>query len=401
MEKKCIFLTLPLMDFGGQERFVSRLTTILKDTYELKLIIFDDTVIGYPIDCDYFSLNISPFLSRKPLRKVFKIIKKIFSLRRLMTRYQPYASVSFGTSANFFNILAGAGKCQTIISIRGYSGLYKLKLNNSRGYFSRLLYSRANKIICVTNLMADELKQIIPAQKDKICRLYNAYNIEEINKFAQQENELASWFAENEVIVAVGTLRSEKGYWHLIKAFSVLKKTRNRVKLLHIGAEHLDNGPKLNQLIQNLGLVDDVVLLGYRENPFKYCSRSRGFVLSSVSEGFPNVLVEAMACGVPVIAADCKTGPREILSEANYQKVADDIEFADYGILIPPLTRTENYNPEVIEECDRKLAEAIDLLLNNEELAKKYAIKAKERASDYSYERCKQEIIKIIEQEVN
>ena len=121
------------------------------------------------------------------------------------------------------------------------------------------------------------------------------------------------------------------------------------------------------------------------------------FLLSSITEGFPNALVEAMACQIPVIAADCKTGPREILSNDYHTKATGVIELGDFGILVPAMTGREDYDPGSIEACDQMLAEAADMLLRDQAMAKHYAEKARERAADFSYAAFKEKIIRIIE----
>ena len=136
---------------------------------------------------------------------------------------------------------------------------------------------------------------------------------------------------------------------------------------------------ELQKYIKELSLNDKVYLLGKKENPFAYILKADCFVFASNHEGFPNVLVEALACGLPVITTDCKSGPREILSPKSDIEVQlkDKIELSDYGILTP------------IKNVE-KMKEAIKLIINDESLRNKYQDKAKQRANVFRIE----EIIK-------
>ena len=101
----------------------------------------------------------------------------------------------------------------------------------------------------------------------------------------------------------------------MIKAFSIVRKHRlTRLIILGEGEQRT----KLEALVQELGLNDDVSMPGFVDNPFAYMSKASVFVLSSLSEGFGNVLVEAMACGCPVVSTDCPGGPAEILENGKY-----------------------------------------------------------------------------------
>ena len=125
---------------------------------------------------------------------------------------------------------------------------------------------------------------------------------------------------------------------------------------------------------------------GMKENPFPYMKKAEIFVLSSISEGFPNVLVEAMCCERPVIACDCMSGPREILyQEFDASAVAKEIEMADYGLLVPDFTTRSNLD---IKEKEVLLADAIKLLLADDKLRQHYEAKALERAQFYTFKRC-------------
>lgn len=129
------------------------------------------------------------------------------------------------------------------------------------------------------------------------------------------------WFAAGEppVILSAGRLTAQKDHATLIEAFQLLRRTvRARLIVLGDGEER----HALESLIERLQLRSDVQLAGFVQNPFGYMARARLFVLSSRWEGFGNVLVEAMACGTPVVSTDCPSGPSEILQGGRFGRLA-------------------------------------------------------------------------------
>ena len=163
-----------------------------------------------------------------------------------------------------------------------------------------------------------------------------------------------------------------------------------------LGNNHADNRKKLDRLVESLDLSDAVSFLGFDENPFKYLARSDVYVLSSISEGFPNSLVEAMACGTPVIAADCMTGPREILRGTHEDTELHEVEHTEYGVLVPAHEPAEIYDSRPLQRSERLTAKAIVELLRDEKLRRYYGDQAKKRAADFGYSRWKDNIYEIL-----
>ena len=277
-------------------------------------------------------------------------------------------------------------------SVRGYATAERMVKKK----LVQVLFRRSDQVVCVSKGIEKMLQDHIPSMVDKTVVLYNGYDCKQIADEA--EKEIPERFAGIGApkIVSVGTYRPEKGYWHLIKAISLLKEDYPRIHLTILGNEYQENKASLKKLTERLGLQDHVSLEDFCSNPHAFTAHGDVYVLSSVREGFPNALVEAMACGTPVVATDCLTGPREILSEKPYETVATEVELADYGILVPRLTQEEDYSTTILPE-EKVLAQAIDMYLKDPVLRKKYSELAKARAREFSYEVCAQEAACILE----
>lgn len=175
----------------------------------------------------------------------------------------------------------------------------------------RCFLHRADAIVAVSHGVADDLVEHAPKCRDRIQVIHNPIITADILSQAKQPLEHA-WFRPGgaPVILGAGRLVQQKDFATLIRAFALVRQQRP-ARLLILGEG--DERQRLEGLATDLGIGQDVSLPGYEQNPYRYMARAALFVLSSAWEGFGNVLVEALAAGAPVVATDCKSGPREIL----------------------------------------------------------------------------------------
>ncbi|MBW2174070.1 MAG: glycosyltransferase, partial [Deltaproteobacteria bacterium] len=176
----------------------------------------------------------------------------------------------------------------------------------------RLIYPLADAIVAVSHGVAEDLSKITGLPIDRIQVIPNPVIVPRLATLAGH-SVAHPWFNENQVpvILGVGRLTRQKDFPTLIKAFATVRAERP-CHLVIIG-EGRDR-PALERLAAGLGIEDDVDLPGFAENPYAYMSRAALFVLSSLWEGSPNVLTEALSLGVPVVSTDCPSGPSEILA---------------------------------------------------------------------------------------
>jgi glycosyltransferase involved in cell wall biosynthesis len=182
----------------------------------------------------------------------------------------------------------------------------------------RRVYLQADTIVAVSDGIADDLAKASGIPRDRITTVYNPVIGPDVHAKARQPLD-HPWFAAGEppVVLGVGRLRPQKDFPTLVRAFAKVRSRRpSRLVILGaapddcVGDNYLQ---KLKGLPGELGVADDVRFEGFTANPFAYMARSSVFVLSSEHEGLPGVLIQAMACGCPVVSTDCVSGPREIL----------------------------------------------------------------------------------------
>jgi glycosyltransferase involved in cell wall biosynthesis len=192
----------------------------------------------------------------------------------------------------------------------------------------RWCYPRADRVVAVSRGVAEDLAAQLGFRPESIDVVHNPVVKQELPEQADRPVS-HSWFRTGAppVILGVGRLTPAKDFGTLIRAFArVRKRFDHRLVILGEGPER----GRLEGIIEGLGLSKCADLPGYVDNPYAYMSRAAVCVLSSRWEGFGNVLVEAMACGTPVVATDCRSGPREILEDGKW------------GRLVPP------ENPEAL-----------------------------------------------------
>ena len=183
-------------------------------------------------------------------------------------------------------------------------------------FLIRRLYPFADAIAGVSDGVARDLESVLRWSPRSVSTLHNP--IVNAAMVAQAEMPVEHpWFAPDAppVVLAVGRLHPVKDFPTLLRAFASIRREREtRLMILGEGAER----ERLEALARELGIAEAVALPGFLPNPYRFMRRASVLVLSSRSEGLPTVLVEAMACGCPVVSTNCPNGPDEILVSGKY-----------------------------------------------------------------------------------
>jgi N-acetylgalactosamine-N,N'-diacetylbacillosaminyl-diphospho-undecaprenol 4-alpha-N-acetylgalactosaminyltransferase len=259
----------------------------------------------------------------------FNIFASTVLLARLLRKLSPSVTVSFLNRSNCANVISSKIlKYPCIISERVHTTSHfgtgtSAAINKS---IVRLTYPFANQVIAVSDGVRDDLIANFGVSESKIRVIHNPVDIDRIQEKALEAPTIK--FPEP-FILGMGRLVSNKNFRLLIESYW---SSGIRENLVILGEG--DERPELERLISDFGLGGHVILPGYVENPYPIIAAARLFVSSSSAEGFPNALIEAMALGCPVVATDCDTGPREILT-GKKQARCTELTRAEYGILVP------------------------------------------------------------------
>lgn len=398
--KKKIGLLIDTMNSGGAQRVVSHLSDILGERYDVHVILFTNKYTEYQCGGIMHYLNVSSH-SSSLFAKVVLLYQRVNKLRSMIQKEKIECVISFLDSPNFVNLLSNVKGCRKVISIRNYSGLENKQgaLGRIVDFAKKLIYRKADCVVTVSKLIEQDFCRHYNIPKNKIVTIYNPYNFDDIlSKGSMPLTDAERTFYDGHFVFAnVGRIMYQKGIWHLVKAFKAVHDQHPEARLVLVGEDFTDG--KLKRLIDQLGLRDVVLMTGRTRNPYQYMKNARCYVLSSLFEGFPNAMVEAMVCGCPIIAADCKSGPREILyAEADLGETASEVTFADYGILIPELETEENWDADERTAGERHLAKAMSYIIDDETYAREASEKVKARSLEFGYDVCEKRFRNVIDQ---
>lgn len=383
MTKKKIGLMIFDFHKGGAERVVSLLTVLLQDRYDVHLMLMDPKDPAYELQGTLIDLSLPK--AKNLFEKAQHLIKRIHLVKAAKQTHQLQLVISFLDIPNLINVLSKTPGCATAISIRNYKTVtghgknYLAVLQAATDYF----YPKADAIVSLSKLIALHTQKRLKLDPKKIRIIYNPVPLSEIVARSldvhpipiQKEPSLMTF-------VSMGRMQSQKGTWHLLKAFHQVHQAHPLTRLILIGHDYSHG--KVTGLIRELHLEEAVVLTGQLDNPYPVLALSDIYVLSSLSEGFSNALVEAMACGCTVVAADCKSSPREILSpESPIEMSCQGIEKAPYGILTTAFDQSEDWRATVIEKADQDLAMGMIELIQDPSLCQHYQHLSPLRAADF------------------
>jgi glycosyltransferase involved in cell wall biosynthesis len=317
-------IILPYLKAGGTERQAEYIARYMRASGHEVVIIVAKKKGGFAqkIDEEIISLDV-PFSKPYVPLLLYRLVRVVShcNVDLLLSRawYTNMISAAAGllTGTPYVLFLSGAthrrGQPQLKLAIEGF------------------LMRRASRILSVSEAARKNCIQVYEVSPSRIKTVHNGIEVSQIRRQSEEESEDASRFRGEDVnVVFLGRVNHRKGLDILLRAIHQLEGTVPNLKLWVVGPGKISS---YQDLAARLGVGGRVEFLGEKENPFPELGKADLFVLPSRSEGFPNVLLEAMALGRPVLAADCETGPDEIIDGKNgrlfpvedYQALADHI----------------------------------------------------------------------------
>lgn len=381
---KRVMLITPMLHQGGFERICVMTARLLQADHEVVIVVFSMEDIAFDISgLKVIDLNLA---SRKGiLGKFVNIFLRCLKLSRLQKKLKTDISYSFGTTANIANALSFGAK-HKIVACHSFEEI-------GEGIYMKLIGRRSDKVLCCSKKMAELTEKIYGFTN--VQTLWNPCDIAGILEQSSHTvgEDLTFFQTEDKVLVSMGREDDVKGFWHLLKAFRKIHEADVHTRLAIIGEGKFE---EYQRLAEELGIKDWVLFAGLKRNPFPYLQAADCYLLTSLSEGLPNALVEALALSLPIVSVNCLSGPAEILNgDWKLAEGKEGIYKADFGILTPRLSekkdlvvswKDESKREILLEEEEQQMAEAVLELFQDEALYENYQNAALNRASDFSKE---------------
>jgi glycosyltransferase involved in cell wall biosynthesis len=414
--KKILFFTHHLSQ-GGAEKTVRMISEYINsqctDMKSYVCVVYDDPDVHRTMQ-NVIVLKHRSEPGDNRFRKAFNVLRQIREVKQIKKKLNIDVCVSFLPGADIINVFSAVGETE-YVAVRSRESLFVH--NIWKKIYVKTSYRKCDRIIAVSDVVRHDVISYFGVDEGKVQTIHNAVvQTESDDYIVSDEHTIGDVHASSDVsvmnvgkatdmqefaqgrriVINVGRLSKEKGQIHLIRAFYKVASDMQDACLCIIGEG--DEKARLEKAIDHYHLNDKVMLAGFRKNAYDYMKQADIFVLSSVIEGMPNVLLEAMQNGLPVISTEC--GAREILApgtDVMYRTAEADI--AQYGILVPLCA--ENID-DVIDLNDGLspqeliMAENIEKMLNDKELSDGYRNRNAECLESYSVENIMKQWIDIL-----
>lgn len=374
MKRLRVLLLITNLGKGGAQRVLHDHAIAFSAVHDVEEAVFDlghDHRI-YDTGLPLHDLQRNGWLSK--IGSLGRLFSRVIALRKLVCDRKFDVVVSHLDGANWVNVLSGTS-AKKIAVVHG-SVLYDQGQSRWRKWFRlhfipRVIYDRATATVAVSQGVGKELRE--DCGLSNVLVIHNFFELQRIRELARDllpDGERQAFEGGNTIITS-GRLTPGKRQSALLKINALIKSRGTKCRLVVLG-----DGESRDELLteaRQLGLQVfdiwnptavlspdfDVYFFGYVDNPYKYLARATLFLFPSAWEGFPLALCEALIAGLPVLSADCPTGPREILAPGTRRETYDlrQAELAQNGLLLPMVESPQDLDVWV-ETVERLLADA-------------------------------------------
>ncbi|MDE7446872.1 MAG: glycosyltransferase [Lachnospiraceae bacterium] len=391
--KKKLMLISPMLHQGGFERVCITTARLMEPYFDVTIVIFNSANIAYDVEGLHI-IDIQMGVKKGILRKLWNIVRRSAKVRQLKKHMKPDIVYSFGPTANMVNAFSKTGKEKVWLGLRNYTDVEeRLKI--------KLFTRRADLMVCCSQTIEKVLEEQFHFHKT--ATLYNLYDVKAIQEKAKQQEPELPWGEMDEegrkirCMVSMGRDDDMKGFWHMLKVFSLVHEKMPQVRLILMGAGSFDYYRKL---AENLNITDAIYFAGMQREPYQYLKKGEIYLLTSLNEGFPNALVEGMSLGLAAVSTNCMTGPAEILLEdgnASLLEKQETVIYGKYGILVPVMSKERDLDAGHILAEERNMADIVLGLLEDDQKLEAYQNAALERAQCFTYEKYVEKFLKLAE----
>jgi glycosyltransferase involved in cell wall biosynthesis len=307
-----ILFVLPALSGGGAERVVTQIASAFQRDYSDEIEI---SVVSLLENDNGAADSFPTFFLSCP-----RVGKALVPLYKIIQKFQPAVVVStlkhvtllisiikLGSAHRFRHVARVANTYSMEIGI-GSAGKMKIRLTSG---LIRFANSLVDDFICVSEGVSTDLQKYFGVESSRCRVIYNPIDLQKIKELADVHMPPVLTEPRLPTILAVGRLSKQKDYAMLINAFRLLSSECD-CRLVILGEGNLRG--EIEDKIKKDGLTEKVYLEGFIANPYPYFKLADVFALSSLYEGLPNVLLEALAFDLPVVSTDCNYGPAEIIT---------------------------------------------------------------------------------------
>ena len=338
-----VLLIIPYGGVGGMERLALNLYRHYRGLGDrvkvIKLVRMPDDIVNF--GDDEIVLSKRDLVQMTPLRRIGFYLSIPISIAKAVWTHGITHSIAFGDMGNLFSSLSPSKefKVASIHSLKSVELAPSGSLNRIFRLAYRTTYRRFARVVCISRAIRNDLLENCGYRfPDNLELVYNPHDLADITEAATEAlaPDEAALFS-GRTVVFLGRLTREKALWHLIRAFHIVLERDAQARLVFIGDGAPDLTGYLQSLVDGYGMAAQVTFFGRRSNPYKYLAHADVLALSSHFEGTPNVIVEAIALGVPVVSSHCTDGVVELMSTRHVVGFNTPLEL-EAGIMTPPLT---------------------------------------------------------------